>query len=257
MKRFSKRSKNFGYFLYRIVSPIFDPIKFVRGLKGYFWFIKDWIKYNFKAQNKIRLNTNLFPSLHDKTSFTSFDAHYFYQQLWTFEKVLNNKPDKHVDVGSTYEMSGYLSKIVPTTFVDIRPIKVNLENLSAKDASILNLPYEDDFLDSLFCLHVVEHIGLGRYGDPIDPDGMKKACEELSRVLKPGGKLYFSTPVGKDRMCFNSHRITDPVKVLSIFDNLMLEEFNVVTDLGDFKQDVNPDDYKNQDYACGIYQFTK
>ena len=257
MKRFDSKSKNLAYLGYRIISPIFDPIKFYKGITGYVWYLRDLIK--FKVKNpKIKIKfKDLNPQLHDKTSKTSLDAHYFYQQLWLFENVLKNKPKEHVDVGSTYQMSGYLSKIVPTTFIDIRPIDAKLENLKVLDASILKLPYPDNSLESISCLHVIEHIGLGRYGDKIDPDGWKKACKELQRVLAKGGRLYLSTPVGKPRICFNAHRIFSPKHIMDTFKHCKLDEFCVVDDSGSFKSCSKMADFVNANYSLGIFIFRK
>lgn len=257
MKKFDSRSKNLAYLGYRIISPVFDPLNFFKGILGYTWYLRDLVK--FKAKNpKIRIKLiDLYPQLHDKTSKTKLDAHYFYQQLWLFENVLKNKPKEHVDVGSTYQMSGYLSKIVPTTFIDIRPIDAKIENLKVLDASILDLPFPDNSVESISCLHVIEHIGLGRYGDDIDPDGWKKACKELQRVLTKGGRLYLSIPIGKPRVCFNAHRVFGPYVIIGAFNMLKLLNFSFIDDGGYMKTHGDIDDCKNQNYACGLYLFTK
>jgi hypothetical protein len=59
---------------------------------------------------------------------------------------------------------------------------------------------------------VVEHIGLGRYGDPLDPEGTEKAMAELKRIIAPGGNLYLSVPIDDvNRTYFNAHRaFTEP-----------------------------------------------
>jgi hypothetical protein len=257
MKLYKNKIKNRSYLLYRIINQIFDPIKFVYGLYGYYWFVKDIFIYKSKSRKEKVITSSLFPQLHDKKNLTPFDAHYFFQQLWVFENVLKNKAIIHVDVGSTYQLSGYLSKIVKTIFVDIRPIDVNLPNLEVKKGSILKLPFEDNSVDSLSCLHVVEHIGLGRYGDKIDPSGTEKACKELARVLKPGGILYLSTPIGKDRLCFNAHRVSSVNKILGYFGSLGLESFSYVNDSGKFHENVSLTDYKNGQYECGMFKFSK
>ena len=61
--------------------------------------------------------------------------------------------------------------------------------------------------DSLSCLHALEHFGLGRYGDPVDYDGYLKGFDNLYRILKPGGRLYFSVPMGPQRIEFDAHRV--------------------------------------------------
>lgn len=257
MKKFDSKSKNLAYLGYRIISPVFDPIRFYKGIIGYIWYLRDLV--NFKVKNpKIKIKfIDLNPQLQDKTSRSDFDAHYFYQQLWLFENVLKNKPKEHVDIGSTYQMSGYLSKIVPTTFIDIRPIDVKLENLKVLNASILKLPYSDNSLESISCLHVIEHIGLGRYGDEIDPNGWKKACEELQRVLAKGGSLYLTTPIGKPRVCFNAHRVFSSDNIVANLKDLKLDNFDVIDDEGTKYSSANYLKYNSANYCLGMFVFTK
>ncbi len=84
----------------------------------------------------------------------------------------------HLDIGSEIKWVGLLSTITRVTFIDSRPFKSDLDNLSIRKRDILSLPYENDSIKSLSCLHVAEHIGLGRYGDNLDPDGTKKPVKK-------------------------------------------------------------------------------
>lgn len=138
---------------------------------------------------------------------------YFYQDNWAFEKIVNAKPTQHVDIGSHNKFVSLLSKVVSTETVDVRPWSLAIPSLTFRLGSILELPYPDGSLHSISSLCVVEHIGLGRYGDPLDPLGTEKAVVELKRVLAPGADLYISVPVDDTtRTYFNAHRafaITD------------------------------------------------
>jgi len=257
MKVFKDNKKNYFYLLYRLVSPIFNPLKFYSGITGYSWFLRDMIKFKKMDSSAKLLTKNLFPILNEKTPQTFFDVHYFYQQLWAFEHIYKRKPKSHVDVGSTYSMSGYISKITKSIFVDIRPIRTSLENLEVINGDILKLPFKKKSIKSLSCLHVVEHVGLGRYGDAINPEGAKNACEELVRVLAKNGHLYFSTPIGKNRICFNAHRVHAPEMILKYFSGLKLLEFSVVDDDGKYHENVNYKKYNKINYGCGFFLFTK
>jgi Caenorhabditis protein of unknown function, DUF268 len=201
--------------------------------------------------------SDLYPILDERTSTTEFDTHYFYQDIWAFRKILESGAEAHVDVGSKVDYIGFLSAITQVTFIDIRPLITDLPNLESKSGSILEMPYSDGSVSSLSCLHVAEHIGLGRYGDPLDPQGTVKACWELQRVLAPGGSLYFGLPVGKPRICFNAHRIHSPDMILEYFKGLTLEEFSFVDDRGHFVQAVNPEESRNEKYGCGLFHFKK
>lgn len=257
MKQFDSSIKNYLYFVYRLIHPVVDLMRVCTGMAGYVWYVRDILVYNSKSEKKIDFDTNLFPILDEKTTFTRFDAHYYYQQLWVFEHVLQVKPARHVDIASTYQLSGYISKIVPTTFIDYRPIDTKLKNLEITKGDILNLSFESISLPSVSCLHVIEHIGLGRYGDTIDPDGLIKACKELQRVVAKNGMLYVSTPIGKEALYFNAHRVSNPNTIISLFNELELVSFSTVGDDGEYMEDANIQDYTDCDYACGMFLFTR
>ena len=127
-----------------------------------------------------------FPKLTDRLPSSPFDPHYFHQDVWAARRIAERRPSRHVDVGSRVDLVGFLTAVTEVTFVDIRPLEVDIEGLEPIAGSVLDLPFADGALESVSCLHVAEHIGLGRYGDPLDPLGTRKAAAELQRVLAPG-----------------------------------------------------------------------
>jgi hypothetical protein len=199
-----------------------------------------------------------YPCLFDKTSKSNVDSHYFYQDLWAFKKIHSLMPELHVDIGSNVNYVGFLTAITKVHFVDIRPLEVsNISNLKSVKGSVLNLPYENNSLKSISCLHVAEHVGLGRYGDVLDPLGTSKAASELTRCLAQGGHLFFSLPVGKPRLCFNAHRIHSPKKIIEYFDKLKLVELSGTDDKKRFVENIDIPILENSRYACGMFWFTK
>jgi len=257
VKRFKTRPKNLAYLAYRLISPAIDPLVMINGIKNYPRFIKELLKYSdLKDAEKIEFK-NIYPILSDSLSSTPFDNHYFYQDIWAAKKIFRSKIKVHCDVGSNIEFVGFLSTFTRVEFVDIRPLKVRLKNFNSIKGTVLNLPYESGSVRSLSCLHVAEHIGLGRYGDKLDPNGTMKACKELERVLAKNGNLYFSLPIGKPRLCFNAHRIYSPKQILGYFDKLTLAEFSVVDDNAKFIEKTNLKLFEKSNYACGLFWFTK
>jgi hypothetical protein len=218
-------------------------------------YFRDWLHF-VRMKGRAALSDSL-PCLMDRTSTTAFDPHYFFQAAWLARKLATARPEQHVDIGSDIRILNVLSAFVPVDFLDYRPLKVNLVGLSCEADNLLGLSRADRTVGSLSCLHVIEHVGLGRYGDPIDPDGTRKAAMELNRVLAPSGRLYISLPVGRERVCFNAHRVFDPDTVLGLFSGLQLDSFSFVDDAGEYQEAANPQDAKGSEYACGMYVFSK
>lgn len=232
--------------------------KILSGLCKYPGYFSDWLKYRrMDGAEPLKLR-DTYPCLFDRTAKTSVDSHYFYQHIWACEKIYARKPKLHVDVGSNVDFVGLLSVIAKVHFVDIRPLDVtNIANLESVTGSILEMPYEDESLESVSCLHVAEHIGLGRYGDPVDPLGTKKAAAELTRCLAKGGDLFFSLPVGRPRVCFNAHRIHSPKQILRYFNKLKLVEFSGTGDNKRFMRNIDVEIMEDSKYACGMFWLTK
>jgi SAM-dependent methyltransferase len=170
------------------------------------------------------LTRYLLPCLGEDTGETEIEPKYFYQDAWAFGKIVRQGPSCHVDVGSHHTFVSLLSRVMPVFFVDIRPPSLALDTLRFQQGSILSLPFRDASLPSVSSLCVIEHIGLGRYGDPLDAFGSEKAIHELKRVVMGGGDLYLSFPLADDnRTYFNAHRAFREEYVLGL-----LEPFHAV-----------------------------
>ena len=230
------------------------PLVGVFYLPRYFW---NWYRFR-KLGNEMPVElADSYPCLTDWSIETPFDAHYFYQGAWLARKIGAAKPTRHVDVGSSVMTIGVLSAFVDTLFIDYRPLRAGLVGLQSVADNITRLSLADDSVESLSCLHVIEHIGLGRYGDPLDPEGSLRASAELKRVLMPGGMLFLSTPVGRERVCFNAHRVFSPESIPAMLPELDLVEFSFVDDTGRFLQSQPVAAAKDNEYGCGMYVFRK
>ena len=160
---------------------------------------------------------------------THFDRHYVYHTSWAARVLKESNPAKHVDISSSLYFSGIVSAFIPIDFYDYRPANLNLSNLNSKEGNLLSLPFADDSVQSISCMHTIEHIGLGRYGDPIDPCGDIKAINELKRVTAKNGSILFVVPIGKIPMIeFNAHRIYSYKQIVSYFDGFELKEFSLI-----------------------------
>jgi len=237
-------------------------------------FLKDKLKEEFISQYKDLLNlqkkskirftldeSNFYPCLYDNTLNTRYDRHYVYHPAWAARIIRDNKPTKHIDISSSLYFCSMLSAFIPVDFYDYRPANLLLDNLKSVAGDLINLPFTSNTIESISCMHTVEHVGLGRYGDPLNYDGDIKAINELKRVLKPGGTLLFVVPVGaKDVICFNAHRIYTKEQVLNLFSDLELKEFTLIPEKeedGGLIKDPSLELLNTQFYGCGCFWFTK
>lgn len=244
-------------FLYRLFLPFIDLRKLGASLANYPGVVRDFMSYRRKRTSETLPLLDLYIVANEKTASQQFDAHYFYQDIWAFKKIDLASPRVHVDVGSRIDLVGFLAARMKIVYVDIREFLPELPNFEFKRGTILALPFEDGAVQSLSCLHVVEHIGLGRYGDHVDPLGAKKACGELQRVLARGGHLYISVPIGRPRVCFNAHRIFLPTTIVQWFSALRLVEFAAIDDKKRFVESPDFEMFTGADYSCGLFHFTK
>lgn len=191
--------------------------------------------------------------------------HYFQQDLRVARRVFELNPVRHVDVGS--RIDGFVAHVAafrPIEVFDIRPMDANIHNVTFRLAYLMRL--DDDFLactDSLSCLHTIEHFGLGRYGDPIDFDGFDKGLRNLGRMLKPGGRFHFSTPMGPQRIEFNAHRVFSASFLFDYFTpDYRIDRFSYVDDHGKLVEDVSLEDpgYAHNfgcRYGCAIFELIR
>jgi SAM-dependent methyltransferase len=243
----------------RKITNSFSPLSRLRKLradsKAWKRFWRDYHQYKAMCppdrQPTLR---NLSPFVHDNSNETPVEPIYFYQDAWAFEKIAHSKTNKHVDIGSHHKFVSLLSKIVPVTMVDIRPLSVPMDTISFQKGSITDLPFEDQSLESVSSLCVVEHIGLGRYGDPLDPEGTIKAIRELCRVLAPGGHLYFSLPVADQSfVIFNEARVLGLNETVELLQPLRVIEQKYIVD-GRLQDQYEP---RPQLGTIGLFEVTR
>ena len=202
------------------------------------------------------------PCTDDRTASTGFDRHYVYHTAWAARVLARLRPVEHVDVASSLYFAAIASAFVPVRYYEYRPVDLHLSNLACDAADLTCLPFADRSVASLSCMHVVEHVGLGRYGDPLDVDGDLRAMGELARVLAPGGSLLFVVPVGRPRVQFNAHRIYGFDQVIEAFAGLGLAEFALVPDRDDrdgssLIDNATKEQADRQRYGCGCFWFRR
>ncbi|GIV76366.1 MAG: hypothetical protein KatS3mg050_0760 [Litorilinea sp.] len=247
-----------GWLWLRLVVGLFRTrdayvrLRLVRYIRDVTWFLRDFRRFRAMPSQAFQLD-RVFPCLSDRTTFTPVDPLYFYQDCWFARKIFELKPAHHYDVGSSVRSIGLVSQFVPITMFDIRPIPLKLDQLEFRQGSILDLPLADNSVASISSLCVIEHIGLGRYGDPLDPQGSEKAIAELKRVVKPGGVIMVSVPVDRvNRVYFNAHRAFTRDYFLQLFQGctLLEEKYIYGSEMVDYYD-------PGRGFGTGLYSFRK
>lgn len=250
--------------LYWLLSAQFgiDPIKTLRSLRGLPRYVRDL--FRFRAAYSGRLE--LLPCLHDwYEEGGTTKSEYFWQDLLVARKVFEAKPERHVDIGS--RVDGFVAHVASFREIevfDVRPITTQIPGVTFKKADLMK-PFEGmgGYCDSLSCLHALEHFGLGRYGDPIDPEGFKRGLANMASLVKENGVFYLSVPLGIDRVEFNANRVFDPriIVDLATQHSLQLSALMVIRQGGRVEA-LAPDesqlaDLASQRYVLGIFIFIK
>jgi SAM-dependent methyltransferase len=238
--------------------------KYYTKAKRYFTFLAEFATFKRKSLQRAKRFpmrwADRFPCLKDRTASTDFDRHYVYHTAWAARQLALIKPSSHVDFSSSLYFCSIVSAFVPVKFYDYRPADLQLTGLTSEPADLLSLPLKSGSLQSLSCMHVVEHVGLGRYGDKLDPDGDLKAISELKRVLAPGGSLLFVVPIGKPKIMFNAHRIYAFDQIAQYFRDLELKAFALIPDNpaeGGLIEQATKEMADAQHYGCGCFWFKK
>ncbi len=200
------------------------------------------------------------PCLFDRTPATGVDGHTVYHTAWAARILAGAKPEVHVDIASSLYFCSIVSAFIPMRHYDYRPVELCLDGLTTGSADLLALPFGNGELRSLSCMQALEHVGLGRHGEPIDPEGDLRAAAELKRVLAPGGSLLVAVPVGKPAIRFNAHRIYSYGQVVDCFSDLVLEEFALVPDSREARgllRQATRETVDEQTYGCGCFWFRR
>ncbi|UXY15608.1 DUF268 domain-containing protein [Chitiniphilus purpureus] len=210
--------------------------------------------------------TLLHPCLHDRRdSSGNAKGHYFHQDLLVAKRIYSARPVRHLDVGS--RIDGFVAHCAvfrEIEVMDIRPLISRTPNIYYAQADLMSPPVAlAGQFDSVSCLHALEHFGLGRYGDQLDPAGHRHGLNSLATLLKPGGTLYLSVPIGPQRIEFDAHRVFAISTLLELLaPQFDIRYFSFVDDDGDLHENValtglELDNNFGCFFGCGIFELVK
>ena len=233
-----------------------------RSIRGIPRYIVDFRIFRTQYKGKIKI----LPCLADyDQEGGSTKSEYFWQDLFVAQNIFHAKPVKHVDIGSRIDsFVAHVASFREIEVFDIRAVTSKIPGVFFRQADFMKIgSVESQYCESLSCLHALEHFGLGRYGDPLNPDGYKLGLKNMARILKDDGVLYLSVPIGVERVEFNAHRVFNPTLLRKEASMLQLElsefawvdQVNVLHQSSNFQNDMFY--LSEQDYNLGIFTFKK
>lgn len=239
-----------------------NPMRAFRSLRGLPRYIRDLQRFRASYSGRLELKPCLFDWYEEGGTAT---GEYFWQDLLVARMIFAANPKKHVDIGS--RVDGFVAHVASfreIEVLDIRSISANIPGVIFKQVDLMN-PSEDfaNYCDSLSCLHALEHFGLGRYGDTIDTKGYESGISNMSRILRTGGVLYLSVPVGIERVEFNAHRVFNPNTIVNIAESnqFLLRKFALLSsDEGLVEMDTSYATLvavSERRYGLGLFTFEK
>ena len=262
--KLKEKVKKTPVWLQILVTSAYREVKYIQGLPK---IKKDLMKYeslnkrkNFVYKKKYRW------FIDESVEAAGTTSSYYWQDLWAAAKIIENRPKVHYDIGS--RIDGFIAHLqaskIQTNLIDIRPLNNTLPYVGFTQADATSLKgIPDNSISSISALCSLEHFGLGRYGDPIDPEACFKAFQSIQRVLEGGGYCYISVPIGREHVEFNAHRIFYAQTIIDAFSECELVEFFCNTLEREMKlvrvKDIHQFDKEADNRGCrfGLFMFMK
>jgi hypothetical protein len=241
-----------------------DPRKLLNAARALPLFLRDALKFRKlrSSADKRLFSFHMVPVLSDRFAQSGVaSGHYFHQDLWAARHIFKRNPPRHIDVGS--RIDGFVAHLLcfrEVEVIDIRHLQTNVSGLRFLQADMMGSSFAfQGEADSASCLHALEHFGLGRYGDPLDAEGWRKGLANLSKLVRVGGVLYLSVPIGKGRIEFNAQRIFSAASVIDAATELglSLQSFSLIDDSGEFQENADLALADKQSFGCGCFMFSK
>ncbi|MBE0625141.1 MAG: DUF268 domain-containing protein [Burkholderiales bacterium] len=239
-----------------------DPRKMLRSLAGLPRYLRDYSRFRSGYSGRLEFLPCL-QDWHEEGGATKLE--YFWQDLLVARKIFEARPQRHVDIGS--RVDGFVAHVASFREIevfDVRPISAQIPGVKFRQADFMQpATGMSDYCDSLSCLHALEHFGLGRYGDPVDPQGFERGLANMAALLKPGGVFYLSVPIGAGRVEFNGQRVLEPQAIIRLAreNALLARELTVIRHGGRIEtmglDEARLCDLARKRYALGLFDFVR
>lgn len=130
---------------------------------------------------------------------------------WSLAHLLE-RPGRVLDLGAG---NGFLSLAAAfrghdVVAVDLEPASFRFtdERVEYRQGDFNEMSFEPASFDQVLNCSTIEHFGLaGRYGSSEDEDADLVAMARLAELLRPGGTMVLTVPVGRDAVFRPYHRV--------------------------------------------------
>ena len=239
-----------------------DPMILFRSLRGLPVYLRDWVSFRKNHKGKMKF----MPCLHDRYEEAgATKSEYFWQDFLVARAIHEARPVKHVDVGSRIDgFAAHVASFREIEIFDVRRVTMVIPGMVFRVADLMNpVTIQKGYCDSLSCLHAIEHFGLGRYGDPINPLGYQLGIANMAQLLQPHGTFYLSTPIGRERVEFNANWVFDPRSIVRCAESngLTLQKLIVITSANGYEESAYDEEtfarLAARHYQLGLFIFKK
>jgi len=138
---------------------------------------------------------------------TEFFDHYDAFAFWSVRKLQQSSvlSRRILDIGSPKMMCGMLSAMHDVTSVVLADCSDTLSYVHYVRHDVADpLPFEAGSFDVFISTVALPLVGLGRYGDRMDPNCLPNLVREVDRVMTPDADLLVSMCLGPNLLAFNN-----------------------------------------------------
>jgi hypothetical protein len=142
---------------------------------------------------------------------------------WHFDNIVKIKDQKVLIIGSQNPwleamlLSKGATHITTFDYMQITSEHPQIETITP--VGLAKKFFDGVRYDVVITYSSIEHSGLGRYGDMLNPWGDLIAMARSWCLVRPGGFGVVGVPTGPDRIGFNSHKIYGPLAYAQLFAN--------------------------------------
>lgn len=215
-------------------------------------------------------NFIMIPYCLSKEDAIEFFDHYSVFSYWVFEYIYSMSGNRKIlDVGGKKLLNAILSIDNEVTSIVLADCKDRISKVKYVIHDVSDcLSFPDDYFDIFLSPGTLHLVGLGRYGDKLDPNVLPRFIKDLNRVMKKKSDLFLLMPLGKNHLLFNFHYIFDFHTLKDMFYGWTVEEYFVDefvhfnrSDYKDYKErfsrDVNTSNFDVGEYKIIYLHFKR